>query len=116
MSRYEKVDLAYEFLNSRERQSEAFTIEQLADATGWKADTCKTYPSKRWHQYVEKDGEQYTSSGICFLSKDEFRAVHSQKLQQTADLSAKGLLLHKAKEFALLAVSIYNNPYTEFKT
>lgn len=116
MSRYEKVDLAYEFLNSRERQSEAFTIEQLADATGWKVETCKTYPSKRWHQYVEKDGEQYTSSGICFLSKEEFRTVHSQKLQQTSDLSVKGLLLHKAKEFALLAVSIYNNPYTEFKT
>ena len=58
MSRYEKVDLAYEFLNSRERQSEVFTIEQLADATGWKVETCKTYPSKRWHQYVEKDGEQ----------------------------------------------------------
>jgi hypothetical protein len=52
MSRYEKVDLAYEFLNSRERQSEAFTIEQLADATGWKVETCKTYPSTRWHQYV----------------------------------------------------------------
>ena len=25
-------------------------------------------------------------------------------------------MLHKAKEFALLAVSTYNNPYTEFKT
>lgn len=116
MSRYEKVDLAYEFLACRERQGEAFTIEQLAEATGWKVDTCRTYPSKRWHQYVEKDGDQYSSSGICFLSKEEFRAVHSQKLQQTADMSAKGVLLHKSKEFALLAVSIYNNPYTEFKT
>ncbi|GGW87304.1 DUF3644 domain-containing protein [Alteromonas halophila] len=116
MSRYEKVDLAFEFLTSRERQGEAFTIRQLADATGWKVDTCRTYPSKRWHQYVERDGDQYTSSGVCFLSKEEFRAVHSQKLQQTADMSAKGVLIHKAKEFALLAVSIYNNPYTEFKT
>jgi hypothetical protein len=116
MSRYEKVDLAYEFLIGRERQSEAFTIVQLAAITGWKVETCRTYPSKRWHQYVEKDGDQYTSSGIFFLNKEEFRAVHSQKLQQTADMSAKGVLLHKSKEFALLAVSIYNNPYTEFKT
>lgn len=110
MSRYEKVDLAHEFLIGRERQSEAFTIVQLAAITGWKVETCRTYPSKRWHQYVEKDGDQYTSLGICFLSKEEFRAVHSQKLQQTADMSAKGVLLHKSKEFALLAVSIYNNP------
>lgn len=116
MSRYDKVDLAYEFLVTKEKESEAFTIEQLVNETGWKADTCRTYPSKRWHQYVEKDGDQYSSSGISFLSKDEFRAVHSQKLQQTADLSSKGILLHKAKEFALLAVSTYNNPYTEFKT
>ena len=58
MSRYEKVDLAYVFLVEKEKQSEAFTIPQLVNATGWKIDTCKTYPSKRWHQYVEKDGEQ----------------------------------------------------------
>lgn len=106
MSRYEKVDLAYAFLVDKEKQSEAFTVDQLAETTGWKVDTCKTYPSKRWHQYVEKDGEQYSSSGISYLSKDEFRAVHSQKLQQTADHSVKGVLIHKAKEFALLAVSI----------
>jgi hypothetical protein len=116
MSRYEKVDLAYYFLVDKEKLGEAFTNEQLAESTGWKADTCRTYPSKRWHQYVERDGNQYSTSGISFLSKEEFRAVHSQKLQQTADLSSKGILIHKAREFALLAVSVYNNPYTEFKT
>lgn len=116
MSRYEKVDLAYDFLVEKEKLGEAFTNEQLAEYTGWKADTCRTYPSKRWHQYIERDGNQYSSAGISFLSKEEFRAVHSQKLQQTTDQSTKGILLHKAKEFALLAVSVYNNPYTEFKT
>lgn len=116
MSRYEKVDLAYDFLVDKEKLGEAFTNDQLAESTGWKEDTCRTYPSKRWHQYVVRDGNQYSTSGISFLSKEEFRAVHSQKLQQTADLSSKGILIHKAREFALLAVSVYNNPYTEFKT
>lgn len=116
MSKYDKVDLAYDFLIKKERQGEAFLIEQLAEATGWAIDTCRTYPSKRWHQYVEKDGTQYTTSGIVYLSKTEFRAVHSQKLQETTDQSKKGILIHKAKEFALLAVSVYNNPYTGFKT
>lgn len=116
MSRYDKVDLAYDFLVEKEKQGEAFTIEQLAERTRWAIETCRTYPSKRWHQYIEKDGSQFTTSGIIFISKDEFRIVHSQKLQKTADLSKKGILIHKAKEFSLLAVSIYNNPYTKFKT
>lgn len=116
MGQYDKVDLAYDFLVQKERESGSFTIQQLVNATGWTEGTCKTYPSKRWHQYVVRDGEHYSSTGIAFLSKEEFRAVHSQKLQYTTDLSIKGILLHKAKEFALLAVSTYNNPYTEFKT
>ncbi|HDG7827344.1 TPA: DUF3644 domain-containing protein [Klebsiella quasipneumoniae] len=116
MNRYDKVDLAYEFLSKMEKKGEAFTIEQLVETTGWAIDTCRTYPSKRWHQYIEKDGSQYTTSGIIYLSKEEFRSVHSQKLQQTTDQSIKGIFIHKAKEFALLAVSTYNNSYTEFKT
>ncbi|WP_281213546.1 DUF3644 domain-containing protein [Shewanella insulae] len=116
MSRYEQVDLAYEFLSAKETEGESFTIDELANATGWKKQTCATYPSKRWHQYVQKDGSHYLTAGIKSLSKDEFRAVHSQRLQQVADQSAKGMLLYKAREFALLAVSTYNNPYTEFKT
>ncbi len=116
MKKFEKVDLAYEFLIEKEKLGESFNIQQLADVTGWKPQSCRTYLSKRWHQYVSKDGLQFTSSGILFLSKEEFHAVHSQKLQQVSDFSTKGVLLHKSKEFALLAVSIHNNPYTEFKT
>lgn len=67
MSRYEKVDLAYDFLVEKEKLGETFTNEQLAESTGWKADTCRTYPSKRWHQYVERDGNQYSTSGISFF-------------------------------------------------
>jgi hypothetical protein len=116
MSRYDKVDLAYEFFKEKEALGESFTIKQLAAYTGWTEGASRTYPSKRWHQYIEKDGAQYTTSGISYLSKTEFRAVHSQKLQSIVDYSTKGILLHKAKEFALLAVSVYNNPYTEFKS
>lgn len=116
LGRYDQVDLAYTFLSNKENKGESFTIEELSLATGWKTQTCGTYPSKRWHQYVQKDGTHYLTSGIKFLSKEEFRSVHSQKLQQVTDQSTKGMLLHKAREFALLAVSTYNNPYTEFKT
>lgn len=114
--RFEFVDKAYEFIIEREISGLGFTISELANATGWKESTCRTYPTKRWHQYIDREGREYISTGIRFLSKEEFRAVHSQKLQKTSDHSTKGILLNKAREFALLAVSIYNNPYTEFKT
>lgn len=49
-------------------------------------------PTKRWHQYVEKVGNDYSSSGFAYMSLEEFRTVHSQKLQQTTDLSSRGIL------------------------
>lgn len=115
-SKYQKVDRAFSFLVSKERSGETFTIKELAEATDWTVETCKTYPTKRWHQYVEKIGMDYSSSGFAYMSLEEFRTVHSQKLQQTTDLSSRGILLEKAKEFALLAVSTYNNPFTHYKT
>lgn len=116
MNRNLRVVLAFEFMLEKEKAGEAFTMAELAEATGWAVGSCRTYPSKRWHQYVHKDGTQYTSTGLIYLSKDEFSLIHSQKLQDPNQLSPKSILLHKAREFALLAVSTYNNPYTEFKT
>lgn len=116
MKRNQKVDLAFEFMTEKEKEGEAFTITELAKATGWTAATCRTYPSKRWHQFVHKDGKQYTATGLIYLNKSEFSAIHSQKFQDTNSQSSKSVLLHKAREFALLAVSTYNSPYTEFKT
>lgn len=116
MSRFQKVDLAYKFLIEKENAGESFTIEQLANFTGWKEQSCRTYPSKNWHSYVTRDGNQYSTSGITYLSKDEFRKLHSQKSLQSNDFSMKNILLKKAREFALLAVSTYNNPFTDFKT
>jgi hypothetical protein len=38
--------------------------------------------SKRWYQYVHKDQKDFKVSGVAYLSKKEFRAIHSQKLTQ----------------------------------
>lgn len=116
MNRNQRVELAFEFMLAKEKAGEAFTMTELAEASGWAISSCQTYPTKRWHQFVQRDGSQYTSTGLIYLSKAEFSLIHSQKLQDPNNLSPKSILLHKAREFALLAVSTYNNPYTEFKT
>ena len=113
--RYEKVDKAYQFLISKEKSEDSFSLDELAQATGWELSTCKSYPTKRWHQYVKRDGDTYTPTGIRLLSIEDFRAIHSQKLQQVKDNSDLGRLIQKAREFALLATSTYNNPFTKFK-
>lgn len=116
MSRYAKVDLAYDFLVGKEKSGDVFTIDELSQATGWKPNTCKTYPSKRWNKYVERFGDEYSVSGISYLSKEEFQNIHCQKLLSDIEKSTKSILVKKARQFALLAVSVYNNPYSEFKT
>jgi hypothetical protein len=116
MAKYDKVDLAYNFLVKKELDGDSFTLVELCEYTTWSIDSCRTYVSKRWHQYVDIDDGHYTTAGLRYLSKHEFRDIHSQKLKNVIDMSSKGVLLNKAKEFTLLAVSTYNNPFTTFKT
>ncbi|QLR06245.1 DUF3644 domain-containing protein [Providencia rettgeri] len=116
MSKFDKVDLAYDFLVSREKNQESFTVEELAEATGWKAQTCKTYPTKTWSKFISRDGNQYTTQGIKYISKEDFRHVNTQKYKDSTSQSERSISLRKAREFALLAVATYNNPFTDFKT
>ncbi|WP_397609979.1 hypothetical protein [Salmonella enterica] len=44
---FNKVDLAFDFLVQKEISQESFTIQELAEATGWTIPTCKTYPTKK---------------------------------------------------------------------
>lgn len=116
MSNFDKVDLAYDFLVSRERNQESFTIDELAAATGWKVQTCKTYPTKTWNKFISRDGKHYTTLGIKYISKEDFRHINTQKYVDSMPQSERSINLKKAREFALLAVATYNNPFTEFKT
>ncbi|ECF3544547.1 DUF3644 domain-containing protein [Salmonella enterica] len=113
--RFNKVDLAFDFLVQKEISQESFTIQELAEATGWTIPTCKTYPTKKWNTYISHDGEHYATAGFKYLSKEDFRNIHSQKNVEHVK-SERSLNLKKAREFALLAVATYNNPFTEFKT
>lgn len=116
MSKFDKVDLAYDFLVSREKIQESFTIEELAAATGWKVQTCKTYPTKTWNKLISRDGKQYTTLGVKYISKEDFRYINTQKHMDSIPQSERSVNLKKAREFALLAVATYNNPFTDFKT
>lgn len=123
MGKWDKVDKAFEFLLKKEGQGDVFTAKEIAKATDWKDASVVTYLAKRWHDFVEKtDKGKYKANNISKLSKEEFRDLHSQKLTKRLLLANKipktnkEISLNKAREFAILAVSIYNNPTINFKT
>lgn len=123
MSKWDKVDKAYEFLLKKEDQDTVFTKKELAKSTGWKEASVTTYIAKRWCDFIEKQGAgKYKSVSISTLSKEEFRDLHSQKLTKNSIFTnkipktEKEIALYKAREFAILAVSVYNNPTINLKT
>tara|TARA_R110000868_G_scaffold401246_1_gene676631 strand:+ start:120 stop:515 length:396 start_codon:yes stop_codon:yes gene_type:complete len=123
MSKWDKVDNAYEFLLKKEEQEATFTKKELAKSTGWKEKSVITYIAKRWCDFIEKKGAgKFKPISISTLSKEEFRDLHSQKLTKNSILTnklprtEKEIILYKAREFAILAVSVYNNPTINLKT
>lgn len=116
MSKYEKIDLAYSFLIDKETQGETFKLHELSEASTWSIKTCTTHISKKLISYFQKEGADFITNGILFLSKNDFRSLLSQTSSLANNYSRKGILLTKSKEFALLAVTIYNNPTIKFKT
>lgn len=116
MDRYQGIDSAYDFLIEKERQNKTFKLSELASASKWSLNTCSTYISKKLNTYFHRRKDTCTTNGIIHLSKSEFRDLLSQTSSSVNDFSKQGILISKAKEFALLAVSIYNNPTIKFKS
>ncbi|MFX3215095.1 DUF3644 domain-containing protein, partial [Klebsiella pneumoniae] len=116
MSKYLKIDLAYDFLIEKEKQGETFKLTELSQASTWSIKTCSTHISKKLSTYFQREGDDYITNGILFLSKNDFRAALSQISSLINNYSRKGILLNKSKEFAMLGVSTYNNPLIKFKT
>ncbi len=101
----------------RESKNLGFTIAELSNATGWKSSTIQTYINKQWKRFVSKDGDKYLSDGLTNTSQDEFVRANSQKSKYSLKIQNEtDILLDKARQFALLSVYVYNNPYNEFRT
>ncbi|HDV6746942.1 TPA: DUF3644 domain-containing protein [Legionella pneumophila] len=116
--RLEKAIMAFKFMQEKEKVNRCFTLEELSSISQWKISTIRTYIKKQWRDFIklEKKG-LYTSNGLLTISQEIFIKIHSQKLKYRAYLYDENeVLLIKARQFALLAISTYNNPYSEFRT
>lgn len=118
----EKVRLAYRFLCEREQGGVAFSVDELVAASGWREATVATYLKKKWAQLVTRGASGLRVAGVGTYTEDEFVRLMSQKDEVSADPKRPNLvpqveaLVRKSRESALLALQIYNNPATVFKT
>lgn len=120
--RHDKAKKAYHFLVKAEEDAQPVTLEDIALASGWSLETVKSYKAKNWHFFLKPSGDSFTCSGISQLTEDAFLRLQSQKRTPSDDVLRPRFttevdhLVDKARESALLAVQIYNNPLVAFRT
>jgi hypothetical protein len=118
----DRIRRAHSFFVERETSLQTFTKADVGLATGWKPGTVTSYLSKKWSKIVRRDGSALRADGVARYTADEFVRLMSQKDEISADPRKPQvkpeieMLLRKAREAALLALQIYNNPTTCFRT
>lgn len=118
----ERINRAYAFLAEHEKRGASFSIDDLGGAAGWKHDTVTAYLTKKLAKIVQRTGQTLRAAGVSAYTKESFLRLMSQRNDLSADPQKPTLkpevecLLRKARESALLALQIYNNPTIAFRT
>jgi len=79
--RNRKPLIAYHFLRWCVQRDQAFTLAELAAATGWRGQTPGTYANKQWEQLLEKTGQDgyIVKPEFARLSPSQFMRRFTQK-------------------------------------
>ncbi|MDL2267745.1 DUF3644 domain-containing protein [Desulfovibrio sp. OttesenSCG-928-G15] len=119
----DKIKQSYSFFVEKLSTSTEFTLQELANATGWSVSTVRTYLPKKWRPFLIQDGQLYSVNSSTFkYSEDEYARMMSQVHTYSSNPFKPKLsepvesLVIKAKESAVLAIDIYNRPATSFRT
>ena len=121
-SKNDKIVRAYEFFIEAEQNKRVFSLEEIAAASGWSVGTTRTYKTKKWHFFLIETTEGYVCEGVINISQDAFIRIHAQRTDVGGDILRPRFtlevdaLVDKARESALLAVQVYNNPLISFRT
>jgi hypothetical protein len=113
---------AYDFLTKQEAAAGLFSVADLVAASGWKESSARTLISKKLRPFVHPAPGGLQVKGLASYSRDDFIRLMSQRQEIAADPKRPRFppeiesLLRKARESALLALQIYNNPTTVFRT
>lgn len=115
-----RIRKAYKFFCDMETAHKVFTMEQVANATGWSKGTVDGYQTKKWYSFLKSMEGGYICEGVCGISEDAFVRIHAQRTSLVDDIlrprysSNVDTLIDKSREAMLLAIQIYNNPLVTF--
>lgn len=107
--KWSQVDKAYNFfLNSFKTENE-FSLEELAEASGWSVSTVRTYLRKKWATLLERNGTSFkVTEVISTFNLMTFRQHQSQK--DEIDKLLHQIMLEKSISACISAIEIYNKP------
>jgi len=103
----------YDFLVTRERTDEPFSIQEVADATGYAPSSVKTHLSKKLGGYLvfETGHDHYIAEGVAReFSRAEFVEYMSQKSRRVQQSPADRIaetMMHRAGDAFELALESY---------
>jgi hypothetical protein len=110
----DKVDKAFAFFKSKLTEKSLFTIDDLAEYTGWGISTVKTYSTKRWATFLKRKKNDYSvEQSFNKFNLATFRQHHSQK--DNVQKFFYQLLVDKAVTACVSAIEIYNKPDFKFR-
>ncbi len=107
--KWSQVDKAYKFFLESFKSGHEFTLDELAEKTGWSVSTVKTYLRKKWGSLLERTNNGYkVTEVITTFNSTTFRQHQSQK--DEVDKYLHQIMLEKAISACISAIEIYNKP------
>lgn len=104
-----QVDKAYTFFLESFKAGNEFSLEELAEATGWSVSTVRTYLRKKWATLLESSGSGFkVTETITTFNSTTFRQHQSQK--DEVDKLLHQIMLEKSISACISAIEIYNKP------
>ena len=109
-----KIRAAFAFLQGVSQNGTIFTIEELADSSGWSLQTATSMASKRLRQFLKKVDGGYQAQDLAHFTEEAFCRLCSQSSVLATDPLRPRLdpdveeLIEKARDSALAAVQSFN--------
>ncbi|ATD29086.1 DUF3644 domain-containing protein [Vibrio cholerae] len=107
--KWSQVDKAYTFFLESFKAGHEFSLEELAENTGWSVSTVKTYLGKKWALLLERGSRGFkVTEAITTFNVTTFRQHQSQK--DEVDKYLHQIMLEKSISACISAIEIYNKP------
>ena len=118
----DKFYASYRFFLKMQREGKTFTLEDIAEETGWSKSTVKTYRTKKWSDILKTYKNKHLSADISSYTEDAYVRMMSQNYKQSIEPFKPDLpqqieeLVSKARDSAILSIDIYNRPLVAFRS